>query len=183
MSTPAERKLARDTFAALGIRESPQTAALSVTHAPLGKGGKNWITASKPGNTGQLPAYIQNIRNAIMRGPNGKDESSATAIAIARVKAWASGGGNVSAEVRAAAAKALAEFEKMRAGSHKVKESAMSKPTGALAMTISEADVGDLALLEAAVGEMMCPKHKGMVKPKADGTCPTCGADMPKPKD
>jgi hypothetical protein len=44
------------------IAESKQTAALSVTHAPIGKGGTNWVTRSKPGNQGQLPAYIQNIR-------------------------------------------------------------------------------------------------------------------------
>lgn len=109
--------------AILGVLESAETAALSVTHAPIGKGGKNWVTKSKPGNTGQLPAYIQNIRNAIIRG--GKDESSATAIAVSRVKAWASGRGNVSAEVRAAAAKAVAEWEAMKAKS-KTQESALS---------------------------------------------------------
>lgn len=101
---------------AADLEESKQTAALSVTHAPIGKGGTNWVTASKPGNTGQLPAYIQNIRNAIMRG--GKPESEATGDAISAAKRWASGGGGVSAEVKAAAAKAVAEFEAMRAAAH-----------------------------------------------------------------
>lgn len=109
--------IAEDALAVMGggapLNESAQTAALSVTHAPIGKGGKNWITKSKPGNTGQLPAYIQNVRNAIMR--DGKDESSATAIAISRVRKWKAGLGNVGAEVQAAAAKAIAEFEAMRA--------------------------------------------------------------------
>lgn len=98
------------------VRESAQTAALSSTHAPIGKGGTNWVTRSKPGNTGQLPAYIQNIRNALIR--NGKPESSATAIAIGTCKRWARGGGNVHPEVRAAAAKAIAEWEAMKGASH-----------------------------------------------------------------
>lgn len=42
-----------------GILESAQTAVLSTVHAPIGKGGKNWVTRSAPHNTGQLPAYIQ----------------------------------------------------------------------------------------------------------------------------
>lgn len=95
------------------LQESKQTAALSVTHAPIGKGGTNWVTRSKPGNKGQLPAYIQNIRNAIMR--DGKDESTATALAVGAVKRWASGRGGVSAEVKAAAAKAVAEWEATKA--------------------------------------------------------------------
>lgn len=98
------------------LKESAKTPALSVTHAPIGKGGKNWITKTEPGNTGQLPAYIQNIRNAIMRG--GKSESEATSIAIGRVKDWASGQGGVHPEVRAAAAKAVAEWEALRGKSH-----------------------------------------------------------------
>src|SRR5205823_2781319 len=78
----------------------------------IGKGGRNWITRTAPGNRGQLPAYIQNIRNAIMR--DGKPESTATAIAIGTVKRWAKGIGNVSATVKAAAAKAVAEWLALR---------------------------------------------------------------------
>jgi hypothetical protein len=101
---------ARDRAA---LHESAQTAALSTTHAPIGKGGKNWVTRSAPHNSGQLPAYIQNVRNAIMRG--GHDEGSATALAVGAVKRWASGGGGVSKEVRMAAGKAVAEWEALRA--------------------------------------------------------------------
>lgn len=113
------------TLAPLRVQESPQTAALSVTHAPIGKGGKNWITRTAPGNTGELPAYIQNVRNGIMK--HGKSESEATQLAIGVVRNWASGKGNVSPEVRAAAAKAVAQFEALRAKSKasKVNESAM----------------------------------------------------------
>jgi hypothetical protein len=114
------------------IEESKQTAALSVTHAPIGKGGKNWVTKTAPGNTGQLPAYIQNIRNAIMRG--GKSESEATAIAVGRVQDWASGQGGVHPEVKAAAAKAVAEWEALRGkskaekGAKKVSEAKVESP-------------------------------------------------------
>lgn len=51
-----------------------------------------------------------------MRG--GTDESKATAIAIGRAKDWASGQGGVHPEVRAAAAKAVAEWEALRGKSH-----------------------------------------------------------------
>jgi hypothetical protein len=102
-----------DLELAEGLAESAQTAALSVTHAPIGKGGTNWVTKSKPGNQGQLPAYIQNIRNAMMR--DGKDESTATAMAVGAVKRWAAGRGGVSKEVQAAAAKAVAQWESVKA--------------------------------------------------------------------
>lgn len=95
------------------LRESESTAIYSVRHAPAGKGGKNWITADKPGGKGQLPAYIQNVRNAIIRG--GTAEGQATAIAIGKIRDWAEGKGDVSSEVRAAAGKAIAEWEAMKA--------------------------------------------------------------------
>jgi hypothetical protein len=99
-------------FASQELAESVKTAALSVTHAPIGKGGSNWITKTKPGNQGELPAYIQNVRNAIMR--HEPDESKATAIAIGRVRDWAEGKGGVKPEVKAAAAKAIAEWEALK---------------------------------------------------------------------
>lgn len=75
--------------------------------------GRNWIENDRPGGRGQLPAYIQNVRNAIIR--DGTPEGRATAIAIGRVRRWASGAGRVGPEVRAAAAKAIAEWDAMRA--------------------------------------------------------------------
>jgi hypothetical protein len=100
------------------LQESKLTPVLSVKHAPIGRGGENWITRSEPGNQGQLPAYVQNVRNAIMR--SGHDEGSATAIAIGRIRDWAEGKGGVTAVVKAAAAKAIAEFEALRAKSRAV---------------------------------------------------------------
>jgi hypothetical protein len=90
--------------------ESAKTAGYSVKHKDLSTPGgrKNWIE-----KTGQLPAYIQNIAAALIR--EGKTKGTAISIAISRVRAWASGAGNVSAEVKAAAAKAVAEFEALRA--------------------------------------------------------------------
>lgn len=139
-----------------GLSESAQTAALSVTHAPIGKGGTNWITKSKPGNTGQLPAYIQNVRNAIMR--DGKSESEAHAIAIGRIEDWAEGKGGVSDEVKAASAKAIAELHAM-GGASKAKTAAKK---------LSEADA-----------RADHPEHDlpGMVR------CPTCGASAPADAD
>ena len=84
----------------------------AVRHASRGRGGRNWITADKKGGRGQLPAYIQNVRNGIMR--DGHDIGSATAIALSRIRKWAKGGGDVQPEVQAAAQKALAEFAAMR---------------------------------------------------------------------
>ena len=69
----------------------------------------NWVE-----DRGGLPKYIRTIRNGIMR-EQGKDEDSATALAIAAVKRWASGRGKVSPKVRAAAAKAVAQWEAMKA--------------------------------------------------------------------
>jgi hypothetical protein len=89
---------------------SADTARLSAQHNKLGKPGG-------PGLFGdpsmQLPAYIQNVAKALMR--NGKSKSQAIQIAIGTVKNWAEGKGNVSPEVRAAAAKAVAEWEAEKA--------------------------------------------------------------------
>jgi hypothetical protein len=72
---------------------------------------KNWVENSKPG---ALPEYIRIIRNGLMK--DGHDEGRATALAVAAVKRWARGGDNVRPQVRAAAAKAVAEWEAMKAG-------------------------------------------------------------------
>ncbi len=96
--------------------KSAQTPELASHHAPIGHQGL-WHTPSKKvPEKQQLPAYIQNIRNALMR--NGHDEQTAHAIAIGAVKRWASGRGKVHPEVRQASAAAVAEFEALRAAHH-----------------------------------------------------------------
>lgn len=68
---------------------------------------KNWVE-----NNGGLPDFICRIAKAIVKG--GKDISSAIAIAVSRVKLWATGKG-VSSAVQAKAAAAVAQWEKLRA--------------------------------------------------------------------
>lgn len=46
---------------------------------------------------------------------DGHDEESAHALAIGAVERWASGGGNVTPEVRAASQRAVQEWEELRA--------------------------------------------------------------------
>lgn len=69
---------------------------------------RNWVE-----KRGGLPRYIRMVRNALVR--EGHSESRATALAVAAMKRWASGRGNVTAKVRAAAAAALAQWERMKA--------------------------------------------------------------------
>lgn len=87
------------------------TLRASTQLAPLGKPGGPGLFHKK----GQgLPVYIENIRNALIR--KGHDESSATAIAISTVKRLAVQSKDPA--VKAAAAKALAEWEKDKANAH-----------------------------------------------------------------
>ena len=71
----------------------------------IGKGGR-----------GQLPAYVQHVALAVEK--TGKTKSQAIAIAIGTIKRWARGGGNVDANTRAAATKALAEWAAMKSKAH-----------------------------------------------------------------
>jgi hypothetical protein len=88
--------------------KSAQTPELAARHAPIGHQGI-WHSKNPPL---QYPAYLQNVRNALMRA--GHDEGEAHAMAIAALRRWASGGGHVHPEVREAARNALAEYEQER---------------------------------------------------------------------
>jgi len=72
----------------------------------------NWVARG-----GGLPAYIQHIAHDIHE-KRGMPVSRAIAIAIGTVKRWARGGGNVDENTRAAARKALAEWEALKAKAH-----------------------------------------------------------------
>lgn len=87
---------------------SADTPRLSAEHHKLGKPGGPGLFHDK---SLQLPAYIQNIARALMR-KRGMPESKAIQVAIGVCRNWASGRGGVHPEVKAAAAKALAEWEK-----------------------------------------------------------------------
>lgn len=80
------------------------TSSASLDRSPK----KNWVE-----NAGNLPPYIRKLARAIEK--NGHSLSSAIAIAISRVKAWAAGGDDVDADTRAKAAKALAQWESLKA--------------------------------------------------------------------
>lgn len=69
----------------------------------------NWVQ-----NEGGLPKYIEDIALAIMRS-TGYPREKAIPIAINRVKRWAAGLDGVKADTQAKAAKALAQWEKMKA--------------------------------------------------------------------
>lgn len=99
---------------------------------PLGPSQKPWIA-----KVGGLPLYIRAIAQALRR--NGHDESSAIATAVATVKRWAAGGGNVSAETRARAAAAAAEWESKKAASH----SLTAEPTPAVELAVPVATSSD----------------------------------------
>lgn len=79
-------------------------AASSLDRSPR----KNWVE-----NAGGLPAYIRDIAEDIHQ-ERGKTISQAIAIAVSRVKKWAAGAG-ASKQTQAKAAKALAEWERLKA--------------------------------------------------------------------
>lgn len=70
---------------------------------------KNWVE-----NKGGLPPYVRGVARGIAKSHGGAVTSRDIAIAIARMKVWAAGGGNVRPAVRAAAAKAVAQWEAMK---------------------------------------------------------------------
>lgn len=98
--------------------KSEQTPYLSSHHAPIGHEGL-WHTPNKKHpDKEQLPAYIQNVRNALMRAGHGEQE--AHAMAVGAIKRWAEGKGawgkkgKVTPVVQAAAQRALGEWNKLK---------------------------------------------------------------------
>jgi 2'-5' RNA ligase len=119
------RVFARIPLGSSAVGKSAETPVLSTVHKPLGTHG---LWGDK---TAQLPAYIQNIAHALLR--DGHDESEAIQLAVGAVRRWAAGGGKVTPEVRAAAAAALAEWEKLKAEHSKTKA---LDPTGETALKV-----------------------------------------------
>ena len=73
---------------------------------------QNWVEKA-----GELPAYIREIARSIHE-KRGTPLDRAIPIAIATVKKWARGGDGVNPDTQAKAAKAVAEWEKLKATSH-----------------------------------------------------------------
>lgn len=72
--------------------------------------GSNWVQEQ-----GGLPDYICRVAKAVRK--TGKTTSEAIAIAVSRIKVWATGKG-VDKDTQAKAVAALAEWEKKKAKSH-----------------------------------------------------------------
>lgn len=90
---------------------SEKTAILESTPAPLGKPGGPGLFRMKGA---RLPNYIEQIAKGLME-KRGMTRSRAIQTSIGVCQRWARGGGDVHPEVRAAAAKAIAEWEARKA--------------------------------------------------------------------
>lgn len=97
--------LALDTSISLDDAEFIRACSLD-THP----GSSNWVESS-----GGLPSYICEVAKGIMK--SGHDVSSAIAIAVSRMKVWATGKG-VNKDTQAKAVAALAEWTALKAKSH-----------------------------------------------------------------
>lgn len=71
----------------------------------------NWVARA-----GGLPHYIQHVAHALVK--NGHDTSKAISMAVGIVRNWAEGKGHVHPAIKAAAAKAIAEWEAKRGAAH-----------------------------------------------------------------
>jgi uncharacterized protein YqfA (UPF0365 family) len=94
------------------------------------KPGSNWVE-----NAGGLPEFICEIARAIKR--TGKTTSEAIAIAVSRVKVWATGKG-VDKGTQAKAAKAVAQWDAKRT---KSKAKTKAKETVKATFDLSDADL------------------------------------------
>lgn len=129
----AEQVLA--TVTRLREKRTPETPVVSTVHNKLGTHGL-WKDKSA-----QLPAYIQSVAHAMEAA--GHSESEAVEMAVGIVKGWAAGRaahGHVHPDVQAAAAKAIAEWDALKASHNKSKRADRSTPPPA-------------ALIDAAVAE------------------------------
>lgn len=95
------------------------TSSASLDRSPE----KNWVE-----NAGNLPPYIRKLARAIEK--EGHDLSSAIAIAIGRSKDWAKGGDGVDADTQAKAAKAVAQWEALKAKNASGKVAKLSREDG-----------------------------------------------------
>jgi hypothetical protein len=107
--------------------------------------GDNWVNKA-----GGLPEYMRAVAHAFRR--KGLSESEAIQRAVGVVKNWAEGKGGVTAETRARAAAAVAEWEAKKAHS----------------LTAARA-----AMVDLAWNESLHPRNKGKFAPKGAATATT----------
>jgi hypothetical protein len=106
-----------DRLADLLFDRAEALDAIALARTPGGREGDDSpFSTSKTSNwvarAGGLPKYVRMVAHALVR--QGKPESKAIEMAIGVVRNWAEGKGKVSPKVRAAAAKAIAEWEAKR---------------------------------------------------------------------
>lgn len=94
------------------------------------------LTGFEVQEAGGLPDYLCQVARGIKK--SGKTTSEAIAIAVSRMKVWATGKG-VDKDTQVKAAAALAEWEKLRAKSHA--DTAAKKTVKATTLNISDADL------------------------------------------
>ena len=124
------------------VTKSAKTEFYSEHHHPLGTEGL-WHHEGL-----QLPAYIQNVAKGLMEDGHPREE--AIPMAIGTVKRWAAGGGKVTPEVQAASAKAVAEWEALKASHGKAIAAELLKfrpdqlrdPRGRWTTEVSNLDLG-----------------------------------------
>ena len=102
------------------------TSSASLDRSP----NKNWVE-----NAEQLPPYVRKLARAIEK--SGHTLSSAISIAISRIKVWAAGGGNVDADTQAKAAKAAAQWSKLKAKNADKKLTKLSREDGSEYLQLS----------------------------------------------
>ena len=124
------RQLASDAAA---LELSAQTPALAVTPSP-------WGSPSGPGlwrhKGWKLPDYVEQVSKGIRKSGRAASEAEAIQMALGVLRRWASGAGKVTPEVRAASAKAIADYAALKARAH---AHANDMPAIELAGTFTEA--------------------------------------------
>lgn len=102
---------ASDRLAAGEIADIVQLSGTGPCSLDRHPGKSNWVE-----DNGGLPNYICHIARAIHK--DGMPVSQAIAIAVGRVKKWAAGVGDVDADTRAKASKAVSQWEALKAKAH-----------------------------------------------------------------
>ena len=143
----------------------------------------NWVARG-----GGLPDYVQHVAQALVKD-RGVPESQAIEIAIGVIKNWAAGKGKVDANTRAAAAKALKEWDELKAknaATSKVKEASMSVLDREWPDDLGVAELGEHLVVETVdekaqkMPSVYCVKDQARVTPTDAGKCPKCGMDLSK---
>lgn len=132
--------------------------------------GSNWVEKG-----GGLPEYICRIARAIHR--SGRPIGQAISIAVSRVKKWAAGLDDVDADTRAKAAKAVAEWEALKA-KNKVKKGAKNA-AGAGRGKGRDGDKADMSTVDSDLDRVMLAASRHT--PRSDLDAVLLAAGKPNP--